>query len=56
MGTVAGQQDFSGVACWSLTKAHVDQEANEAAHHLVAERICPNLEYQNVVSLVDPFC
>jgi hypothetical protein len=56
MGTVSGQQNFSGVTGWSVAKPHINQEADEAADHLVTEGIGPNFEYQNIVPLVDPLC
>jgi len=55
MGSVAGQQNFSGVTGRPVAKANVDQEANEASDHLITEGICPNFEHQNVVALVNPF-
>ena len=45
MGSIAGQQDRPGITRRASPPTHIHQEAHNSPHHLVAEGICSNIEY-----------
>ena len=54
VGPIAGQQDRSGIAGRAPPPAYIHQETHDSTHHLVAEGICPNIEYSESAILGCP--
>ena len=54
VGPVSSQEDSSGIAGRAPPPAYIHQETHDSTHHLVAEGICPNIEYSESAILGCP--